>query len=190
MKKRIIALLIGVLCLSAINGFAQTQKETPQEKIIRLEVENRVLEERVKGLTQEIVSLQSQLAAARAQQSPATGMNQSGIGLKSYYANAEIQQKCEQYPLCAKWVADTYNRFVLKNRYLKITKIEEKTETYNRYSFSAPSIEYSLYLHTNFDPENPCIFYRSGKGKKDSENEEIVEVEHEGIVQTQFFLQN
>ena len=70
MKKLAFAVFVGIFCLGATSAFAQTKKETTQEKILRLEVENRVLNERVTSLTQEIASLQSQLAAAKAKDQP------------------------------------------------------------------------------------------------------------------------
>ena len=70
MKKYLLPILTTALCLTTTSAFAQAKKETTQEKMIRLEVENKVLNERVTALTQEIVSLQSQLAAFKAKDQP------------------------------------------------------------------------------------------------------------------------
>lgn len=167
MKKLALAVLVGTLCLGATSAFAQTKKETTQEKILRLEVENRVLNERVTSLTQEIASLQSQLAAAKAQQPKATAIHaQTQSAVKPYYANAQIQQKCERYTKCAEFASKTYQYYSQKYKHFQITKVSEEQ------FFDAPGIfggsgetVYKLWLYTNLHPEYPCMYVRWGKGQ-------------------------
>lgn len=166
MRKLALAVLVGTFCLGATSSFAQTKKETTQEKILRLEVENRVLNERVTSLTQEIASLQSQLAAAKAQQTKAPVTVQSKPVVKPYYANAEIQQKCEKYAKCAEFASKTYQYYSQKYKHFQITKVSEEQ------FFDAPGIfggsgetVYKLWLYTNLHPEYPCMYVRWGKGQ-------------------------
>lgn len=73
MKKLLLAVLVSAFCLSATNAFAQKKTETQQEKMIRLEVENRVLNEQITRLTEQIVTLQVKMAELeKKQQSQAT----------------------------------------------------------------------------------------------------------------------
>ncbi|MBP5404143.1 MAG: hypothetical protein J6Y17_03535 [Elusimicrobiaceae bacterium] len=167
MKKLAFAVFVGIFCLGATNAFAQTKKETTQEKIIRLEVENRVLNERVTALTQEIASLQSQLAAAKAQRPQATATyTQAKPTVKPYYANAQIQQKCEKYTKCAEFASKTYQYYSQKYKHFQITKVSEEQ------FFDAPGIfggsgetVYKLWLYTNLHPQYPCMYVRWGKGQ-------------------------
>lgn len=166
MRKLALAILVGTLCLGATSSFAQNKKETAQEKILRLEVENRVLNERVTSLTQEIASLQSQLAAAKAQTRRPVLKVQNRPFIKPYYVNMRVQQKCEKYEKCAQWAAKTYERFLKNNRIFKITNIEEETyfkEPSHLWGGSGTTV-YKMYIYTNFTRDF-CEYIRTGKGK-------------------------
>ena len=200
MRKLMLAVLVGVFCLGTTNTFAQTKQETPQEKILRLEVENRVLSERVTALTQEVVSLQSKLAAAQAQQTQSQqtqgyqaqsyqaqgqrtwgSMNNFGLkpawkaaaqtnedntsSLKPYYANMDIQQKCEKYPKCAEWVAKQYAKETKRDRIFKVTNVKEEQYYHHQTWLTNEYTVYGLYLYTNLT-STPVIYYRMGRGQK------------------------
>ncbi|MBP5403964.1 MAG: hypothetical protein J6Y17_02615 [Elusimicrobiaceae bacterium] len=166
MKKLALAVLVGIFCLGATGAFAQAKKETAQEKILRLEVENRVLNERVTALTQEIASLQSQLAAAKAQAHKPVLKAPRGPFIKPYYVNIHVQQKCEKFQKCAQWAAETYERFLKTNRIFKITNIKEETyfkEPSRLWGGSGTTV-YKMYIYTNLTRDF-CEYIRTGKGK-------------------------
>ncbi len=88
MKKLVFAILIGVLCMGATNTVAQKQqkKESLQEKVLRLEMENQILQRENTQLKKQLTSLQP----------------------KPYYWTLEVQQKCEQFPVCRKRAEKLY----------------------------------------------------------------------------------
>ena len=99
MKKLVIAVLVGTFCLGTTNTFAQTKKETPQEKIMRLEIENKVRQELMDSLSRKIATLETELNKQQAAaQKEAVAKKNTATALKPYYATLEVQQKCEKYP--------------------------------------------------------------------------------------------
>ena len=130
MKKMLLPVVVCVCCLGATNVFAQAQKETTQEKIFRLEVENKVLNEQITSLTNQISSLTSQIGSLRselatekaknAQQPnqlihnsrPTFSNNQRASSTNQkpqYYMTAEIHQIMRRYPKTAQWAKEMYN---------------------------------------------------------------------------------
>ena len=163
MKKRMIVVLAGMMCLTALSSYAQT-KETTRDKILRLELENRALKDDVMSLTREVGALKDQLSAARNQRAYPNVQSQTS-GVKPYYANAQIQQKCEQYAKCAKWAAKAYQYHLKYNRTFQVTEIKE--ESYFKESKSLGGrgeTIYRLWLYTNLYPKHPCVYLRWGKG--------------------------
>ena len=62
MKKLLLAVLIGIFCFGAVNTFTQEskKKETTQPKTVRVETENKVLNEQIRRLNTQINNLASQ----------------------------------------------------------------------------------------------------------------------------------
>ena len=130
MKKITIAILVGTFCLGTTNTFAQTKQETPQEKIMRLEIENKVRQELMDSLSRKVATLEAELNKQQvATQKAAPAKKNTATALKPYYATLEIQQKCEQYKECAKWAKDIYELSKSHGSPFKITSTKE-----NRYT--------------------------------------------------------
>ncbi|MBP5404141.1 MAG: hypothetical protein J6Y17_03525 [Elusimicrobiaceae bacterium] len=134
MKKLALAILVGIVCLGATSSFAQTKKETTQEKILRLEVENRILK-------RENLLLQERLSALEER--------------KPYYLTFEIQKKCEKYPRCKKMVEKHYGR----NPAYQIISIKTKEQE----AFSFPGFSRGYKTQTRLEgtcrgEHGPCFF--------------------------------
>ena len=164
MKKLLLAVFVGIFCLSTTNVLAQTKQETPQEKIMRLEIENQVRQELMDSLVRRILYLEAQL---NKQQAAAQNIVPA---LKPYYANMEIQQVCEAYPVCANRVQKRYNKFKgyrdrIIHRDFKLESMREE-----RY-FQEPSklfggsgwTYHKIYFKTSWGRE-ACLT-KKGKGK-------------------------
>lgn len=93
MKKVVFVLwaALAVAIIGANSSFAQQKEETPQEQIVRLQLEKQILEKQI-----EILKIQLQ-------QLKADSLNQQKVAepiLKPYYADDKIQQRCESWPPC------------------------------------------------------------------------------------------
>lgn len=149
MKKLITYTLVGLFCLSTTTGFSQTQKETPQEKILRLEVENKVLQQKNHKLTQQIMKLKTLLQSRNTatqpgaswatpwpQQAPtpsSQGSKKASLPtLKPYYLTLEVQKKCEKYPRCRQAVERNYQQ----DPFYQVVSIQFQTYTWKKLSFS------------------------------------------------------
>ncbi len=110
MKKLMMCTLIGLFCFSTMTSFAQTKKETPQEKILRLEVENKVLREQVQNLMQQVIELKAQQKTMLRNPGTQTSANhrKASVPLKPYYANLDIQRICESSSLCKSFAEREY----------------------------------------------------------------------------------
>lgn len=108
MKKLTTYILFGLFCLNTTIGFAQTKKETVQEKILRLEVENKILKQQNAQLKKQMEHLKKIQA-----QYP-----------RPYYRTVEIQQLCEKYPVCKKWAKGRYQ----KDKFFEIKSIRTVIE--------------------------------------------------------------
>ena len=160
MKKLVIAVFVGTFCLGTTNVFAQTKQETPQEKIMRLEIENKVKQELLESLTRKVATLEAELNKQQAAaQKEAVAKKNTAPALKPYYATLEIQQKCEQYPTCAKWVKDQYELMKSHNDSFKITDVKE-----DKY-FKEPKTIHKLHLRINgLSSLKEAVFTRTGLG--------------------------
>lgn len=96
MKKLMTCTLVGLFCLNATGAIAQSKQETPQERILRLETENKVLQNQIQALTQQV----QELAAQIKKETPKSTTNKSVPELKPYYANLDIQNKCDKFKKC------------------------------------------------------------------------------------------
>ena len=87
--------LVILFCLITVPGFTQTKKETPQEKILRLEIENAQLKHQNAQLKTQLMQLKK---------------TQAQTPTKPYYRTVQIQQLCEKYPTCKKWAKQWYQK--------------------------------------------------------------------------------
>ena len=160
MKKLVIAVLVGTFCLGTTNTFAQTKQETPQEKIMRLEIENKVRQELMDSLSRKIATLETELNKQQAAaQKEAVAKKNTATALKPYYATLEVQQKCEQYSTCAKWVKEQYELMKCHNDPFKITDVIE--EKY----FKEPKTIHKLHLRINgLSSLKEAVLTRTGLG--------------------------
>ncbi|MBR2081548.1 MAG: hypothetical protein IJ876_00805 [Elusimicrobiaceae bacterium] len=157
MKKLMIAVLTGMLSLTATTSFAQTKKETPQEKILRLEIENRVLREEVERLTQALVQART-TSQVKPQSQPQTNSSRSNGGgnssttkpkssvskKPSYYVDEEVKVACENWETCGPWARSMYNRnnsFVIMQVSFKQTK---KRDYIWRYYIDTLTVTYTF----------------------------------------------
>ena len=118
MKKCLLVILVGMFCLGAANVSAKEgrkPRETRREKMINLEVENQLLKERIASLEQENKELKEGKSANPYEQilhdqiSRYTSFSE-GKGVKPYYANAEVQAKCESILICSAWAREQYKK--------------------------------------------------------------------------------
>lgn len=104
--KNLLICVLTVLCFASTNiGFSQTQKETVQEKILRLEVENNQLKRQNAELKKQIIQSQAKYTYP-------------------YYRTVKIQQLCEKYPACKKWAKERYQ----KDKLFEIKSIQTVVE--------------------------------------------------------------
>ena len=108
------AILCITLCLSATCVLAQTKKETPQEKILRLEIENAQLKRQNTQLQNQI----TQLKKVQAQ-----------LPTKPYYRTKQIETICQKYPVCKKWAEKQYKL----DQFFEITSIQALRVKENSY---------------------------------------------------------
>ena len=105
MKKLITYTLTGLLFLSTTSGFAQTKKETIQQKLLRLQTENEVLKRENDSLQKQVASLQK--------------ITQN-LPSKPYYLTKQAEKICEKYPACKKEAEQEYK----ENPLFQITSID------------------------------------------------------------------
>ena len=159
MKKITIAILVGTFCLGTTNTFAQTKQETSQEKIMRLEIENKVSQKLMDSLARKVATLEAELNKQQAAAQQAAAKKNTAPALKPYYATLEVQQKCEQYSACAKWVKDQYELMKSHNDPFKITDVIE--EKY----FKEPKTIHKLHLRINgLSSLKEAVLTRTGLG--------------------------
>lgn len=184
MKKITISILVGTFCLGTTNTFAQTKQETPQEKIMRLEIENKVRQELMDSLSRKVATLEAELNKQQAvAQKEAVAKKNIATVLKPYYATLEIQQKCEQYPTCAKWVKETYNYWKSQHQPWQIKRVKEQQYFVEPGWFNrVGKTVYKMIFYTTISSSDFTApeFIRVGLGKKPLSWEERVDAPYEG----------
>ena len=175
MQNKLIATFLAVVCLGlttpALAQTPQKENETPQEKIMRLEIENKVRQELMDSLARRVATLEAKLKESKQQvaaQKAAAAKKNTAPTLKPYYATLEIQQKCEKYPKCAKWAKQTYNYQKNKNRPWQITNVKEHQYFVEPGWFDRVGetvYEMRLYVNGSSSEFKARTFRRTGLGK-------------------------
>ncbi len=160
MKKVFLVFLTTLCCfiMGANSSFAQQTKETPEEQILRLQLEKQILEKQIEILK---IQLQQLQAAQHNGDKPA---------LKPYYADEKIQQCCESWTPCQK-AAEQYWQ---QDSAFQITKAKISEWDARGYLQQQLTIEYDTQnghekytftrLATQFG-ENPTKWEYKRKGK-------------------------
>ncbi|MBP5403941.1 MAG: hypothetical protein J6Y17_02500 [Elusimicrobiaceae bacterium] len=152
MKKLLLAGLAGMLCLSATSSIAQVPQGTLQDKVVSLEVQNRVLSEKISSLEKEIRSLRSQAASS----------------VKPYYVSASVQNKCEKFVRLSTWAALHYE----DDQYFKVEGVCETSGFFQ----NTNTLRHQLWLQTS---RGIYVYTREGKGRNPSSwNEHIFTGHH------------
>lgn len=157
MKKLLLAVFVGTFCLSTTHIYAQNKQETPQEQIMRLEIENKVRKELMDSLSRRVAVLQAQLAAEKVknqqQSQKQTNSHNNKAGTKAkprppYCVTDDIYYVIRQLPQGKEWAEQMY----ATDKSFKII------EAHYRYRFLHPNELHISFLVQNHQGKN-IIYY-------------------------------
>lgn len=140
MKRLAICVLTGLICFGSTVTFSQTKNETLQEKVIRLSIENKALQEENKQLRERIADLEKKPAP------------------KAYYKTLDIEKICEKYPHCQKWAVENYQR----DNLFEITSIEASERAVLSSRWQRRSHKTATHLSIKYRTSYPGPHFLSG----------------------------